>query len=274
MLNQTGMLERVGISMVAIRFMVGSRTAATRGFPSARSIEITPDLISRLPGQTSNFAIIPSTTAGEIPPMKNTVLIIASFIIALVANGQVLPSEPKIGDTYTITIPVCRIDVAWNGKENLNFTYAAPAGWQVLDYSVAKYNKRQRAKWAAQLVPSTYSGISEEVVSSKFNELLDLAAQKGVTNKYAGKIQQMRGDYEKAFSKTFVSHSSLIVKGSVRGNNEYLSRKPGRLYLDLKIRVVYLPTSEQEFNRAIQVMRILIQQGDTPLPESKEEKDT
>jgi hypothetical protein len=66
MLNQTTMLQRVGIPMVAIRFMVGSRTDATRGFPSAGGIEIAPDLISRLSGPTSNFAIFPSTAGREI----------------------------------------------------------------------------------------------------------------------------------------------------------------------------------------------------------------
>jgi len=66
MLNQTTMLQRVGISMVTIRFMVGSRTAATRGFPSTRGLEIAPDLISRLSGPTSNFSIFPSTPGREI----------------------------------------------------------------------------------------------------------------------------------------------------------------------------------------------------------------
>jgi hypothetical protein len=66
MLNQTTMLQRVGISMVAIRFMVGSRTAATRAIPSAKRIGVTPRLSSRLPKQTSNSATIPSITAGEI----------------------------------------------------------------------------------------------------------------------------------------------------------------------------------------------------------------
>jgi hypothetical protein len=66
MLNQSTMLQRVGIPMIAVRFMVGSGTNATRGFPSARGIEITPDLIRRLSGPTSNFANIPSTAGIEI----------------------------------------------------------------------------------------------------------------------------------------------------------------------------------------------------------------
>ncbi len=67
MLNQTTMLRRVGIPMVAIGFMVGSRPATTRGITSAQGIEVTPDLIRRLSAQTSNYAINLSTTdAGAI----------------------------------------------------------------------------------------------------------------------------------------------------------------------------------------------------------------
>ncbi len=51
--------------------MVGSRTDATRGFPSTRGIEIAPDLIRRLSCQTSNFAIIPSAAGREIQADKS-----------------------------------------------------------------------------------------------------------------------------------------------------------------------------------------------------------
>ncbi len=71
MLNQTTMLQRVGIPRIAVRFMVGSGTNATRGFPSARGIEIAPDLISRLSGPTSNFSIFPSTAGREIQADKS-----------------------------------------------------------------------------------------------------------------------------------------------------------------------------------------------------------
>ena len=71
MLNKTTILQRVSISTVADRFMVNSRTDAIRRIPSVRGIEITPDLSSRLTGQTFNFAIIPSTAAGEIQANKS-----------------------------------------------------------------------------------------------------------------------------------------------------------------------------------------------------------
>jgi hypothetical protein len=65
MLNRTTILQRVGVSVVADRLMVGSGTDAIREIPSARGIEIVPDPTNRLSGQTSNFAIIPST-AGRV----------------------------------------------------------------------------------------------------------------------------------------------------------------------------------------------------------------
>jgi hypothetical protein len=65
MLIQTTRLPLVGIHMIVDRLMVASRTDATRGIHSVRGIEITPDLIRILSGQTSNFAIIPSTAQPE-----------------------------------------------------------------------------------------------------------------------------------------------------------------------------------------------------------------
>ena len=66
MLNRTTILRRVGISTVADRFMVGTQNDAIRRIPSVRGIEATPSLMGRLFGQTSNFAIIPSTAGKEI----------------------------------------------------------------------------------------------------------------------------------------------------------------------------------------------------------------
>ena len=65
MLNRTTILQRVSISTVADRFMVGTRTDAIRRIPSVRGIEATPTLMGRLLGRTSNFAIIPSTAGKE-----------------------------------------------------------------------------------------------------------------------------------------------------------------------------------------------------------------
>jgi hypothetical protein len=66
MLNRTTILQRVGIPMVADRFMAGFGTTAIRAIPSVRGIKLNLCLLRTQPGQTSNFAIIPSTAAGEI----------------------------------------------------------------------------------------------------------------------------------------------------------------------------------------------------------------
>lgn len=71
MRNQTTMLQQVGIPMVIDQLMVGRQTDAIRGIPSARAIEITPDLTCRPSGPSSNSAIIPSTAAREIQTNKS-----------------------------------------------------------------------------------------------------------------------------------------------------------------------------------------------------------
>ena len=71
MLNKTTILLRVGIPVVADRFMVRSRTTANRGTPSARGIKLNLRLLRTKPGKTSNLAIIPSTAAGEIQANKS-----------------------------------------------------------------------------------------------------------------------------------------------------------------------------------------------------------
>lgn len=67
MLHRTTILQRVSISTVADRFMVGTRTDAICRIPSVRGIEATPSLMGRLFGRTSNFAIVLSTAGTEIP---------------------------------------------------------------------------------------------------------------------------------------------------------------------------------------------------------------
>ena len=71
MLNKTTILLRVVIPVIAHRFMVRSRTTAIREIPSVRGIELNLRLLRTQPGQTSNFAIIPSTAAGEIQANKD-----------------------------------------------------------------------------------------------------------------------------------------------------------------------------------------------------------
>jgi hypothetical protein len=72
MLNKITVLQRVGIPVIADRFMVGSRTDAIREIPSARGIEINLRLLRIRPGQTPTFAIIPSTAAAGKIQADNT----------------------------------------------------------------------------------------------------------------------------------------------------------------------------------------------------------
>ncbi|MEN9602063.1 MAG: hypothetical protein RIS56_1669 [Verrucomicrobiota bacterium] len=67
MLNKTTILMRVVIPVIADQFMVRSRTTAIRGTPSVRGIKLNLRLLRIRPGQTSTFAITPSTAAaGDI----------------------------------------------------------------------------------------------------------------------------------------------------------------------------------------------------------------
>ena len=72
MLNKTTILQRVSIPVVADRFMDRSRTTAIRGISSVQGIKLNLRLHRIRPGQTSNFAIIPSTAAaGDIQANKS-----------------------------------------------------------------------------------------------------------------------------------------------------------------------------------------------------------
>jgi hypothetical protein len=72
MLNQTTMLQREGIPMVASEFMVGTRTDVIPRIPSVRGIEITPSLISSLCGRTSSFVTVLKTAAAGQTQADNT----------------------------------------------------------------------------------------------------------------------------------------------------------------------------------------------------------
>jgi hypothetical protein len=47
----------------------------------------------------------------------------------LLLFGQTNNGLPIIGEAKTITHQVCRINIGWNGKSNINNVYAAPSGW-------------------------------------------------------------------------------------------------------------------------------------------------
>ncbi len=176
----------------------------------------------------------------------------------LLLFGQTNNGLPIIGETKTITHQVCRINTGWNGKSNINNVYAAPSGWQILQFKEIPISKRQRTSYSFDLTPSNFAIITTSTVDSKFNELLEFAGQSGKIDKYKGKINQMRSDYEKFYKKIITTHSQITTTGSVRGDNNAIKRLPGRLYLDLSITLVYYPDSDEQFLRSIEVMKEII----------------
>lgn len=176
-----------------------------------------------------------------------------AFSIAQVSLAQ------TIGETKTVTIPVCRTDVGWNGSSSINNTYAAPAGWQIISFVPIVISKRQRAQYSFTQVPSNSGSLSIAEASQKFNELLDVAAQNGNKGKYEGRINQMRNDYERYHQKVFATHSQIVTTGRVRGNNDFTSRRPGRLYLDLQVVLAYYPDTPQQFEQSLAVMKQIIE---------------
>lgn len=195
--------------------------------------------------------------------MKKYIVFILIVLTGLLnVNAQVLSDITTIGKTVNLTIPLCRIDVGWNGNKGLNNVYAAPAGWQILEFKPKIISRRQRASYSFDLTPSNFAFTSTTIIDSKFDELLQLAAENGKEGKYEGKLKQLRSDYEKYYKKITTTHSSITTTGNVRGDNNYIRRKPGRLYLDLEITLIYLPINDGEFQQSIEFLKTMIKDDD------------
>jgi len=199
-----------------------------------------------------------NATTGSILGKKNLLFTMLFLLINSFSFGQASDAMPLIGETKKVVSTVCRIDVGWNGRKGINNVYAAPSGWQILEFKPIVISKRQRASYTFDQTPSNTAILNTSTIDSKFSELLEMAAQAGKKDKYEGKINQMRNDYEKYYKKIVTTHSQITTTGSVRGNNETFSRKPGRLYLDLEITLVYYPDNEEQFQRSIEVMKEMI----------------
>lgn len=193
--------------------------------------------------------------------MRKIFLLLSLVYSFNVGFGQVKAGEPTIGQTKKIIHRVCRIDVGWNGKNSINNVYAAPSGWQIVEFKPIVISKRQRTSYSFDLTPSNFGIVTTSVVDTKFAELLEIAGKNGTLKKYEANIKQMRNDYERYYKKIISTHSQITTTGSVRGDNNSISRKPGRLYLDLEIKLVYYPDSEEQFLRSIQVMKDIIEKG-------------
>jgi hypothetical protein len=99
MLNRTTILQRVSISTVAHRFMVGTRTDAVRTIPSVRGIETTANLMGRLFGRTFNSAIVLKTACREIQAYE-------SKDGDLIGNPPPKPSTKPLSDTDNTKLKV------------------------------------------------------------------------------------------------------------------------------------------------------------------------
>jgi hypothetical protein len=124
-------------------------------------------------------------------------------------------------------------------------------------------SRRQRAQYTFTQVPSNSGLLSLAEATQKFNELLDVAVQNGNKGKYEGKINQMRNDYERYYQKLFATHSQIVTIGRVRGNNNTLQQRPGRLYLDLQVVLGYYPDTPEQFQQSLAVMKQIIEADKT-----------
>lgn len=190
--------------------------------------------------------------------MKHIIIAIGMTLSNMLLFGQTNKEYPTIGQTNKVTYTVCRIDVGWNGSQNINNVYAAPRGWQILEFRPLEISRRQRVSYTFDQTPSNFSISTTSIVDAKFNELLELATELGKKEKYEGRINQMRNDYEKFYKKIISTHSQITTTGSVRGDNNRINRRPGRLYLDLEITLVYYPDSEEQFLSLIEVTKSII----------------
>ncbi|GGH17564.1 hypothetical protein [Mucilaginibacter phyllosphaerae] len=188
--------------------------------------------------------------------MKKILTLLVMAVAFNYASAQT--DTASIGKTMKVQTTVCHIDVSWNGRSGINNVYAAPSGWQILSFTPKVVSRRQRVSFTFSQTPSNFVYTSTSVIDSKFNELLELAAQKNAAQKYEGRINQMRSDYEKYYSKVVTTHSQITTTGSVRGNNEYFSRRPGRLYLDLEVTLVYMPDTQEQFLRSLEYLKQVI----------------
>lgn len=174
-------------------------------------------------------------------------------------QGVVLFAQntPIIGETKTITTTVCRIDVDARGKENIGHVYAAPAGWQILTFTPVVISKRQYAAYNFSQTPSNFVSLNKTIIERKLNELTQLAAQKNVAQKYEGQIKQIKESFEKFYRMEAATHSKISTTGQVKGNGKHFG-KPGRLYLDLEITLIYLPDEEEQFLQSLAYLEQII----------------
>jgi hypothetical protein len=185
--------------------------------------------------------------------MKKITLFFLIIILAAFTVNSTTEKEHKdsiLGTIKKVTIPVCRIDVGYDDSKSFDNVYAAPEGWQILSFKEIVVSKRQKASYSFDLTPSKFDFYSLTEIDKKFSELLAVDAKDGKKD-YGGKIKQVRSAYEKYVKKIKTSHSSITTKGSVEGDGNVFKGYPGRLYLDLEVKLVYMPDKKNDFDKAI-----------------------
>lgn len=186
---------------------------------------------------------------------KITIFLILAFIVC---NGFAQDETPLIGETKTIQTTLCRLNVTANERSRINKIYVPPAGWQILTFKPVIISKTNGASYAFSQTPANFTYTSISSIYSKFIELLELAAEKNVFQKYEAQINQMRNDFEKYSTKTISTYSKIITTGSVIGNKTYRDTKGAQLYLDLQITLVYMPATQEQLLQSLEYMKHII----------------
>lgn len=193
--------------------------------------------------------------AGKIKMRKIFLFIISTFIFFHVFAQDELP---LIGTIKTIQKQVCRIDGDLNRKVKVDYTYTTDPGWQILSCEPIILAKNQTASYSLTYTPTKFIYISTSAIYSKFIQLLELAAEKNVFQKYEGQIHKMRSDFEKYSTKKVSSYTKITITGLVAANNSLRLKKPGKLYLDLKILLIYIPETEEPVLQSLEYLRQII----------------
>ncbi|MCW3115155.1 MAG: hypothetical protein JWR18_3551 [Segetibacter sp.] len=185
---------------------------------------------------------------------------IISFIILNLIYLDVFAQDeiPPIGTIKTIQTKACRIDVVENRKTRINYTYTTDPGWHILSYKPVVISKNSTASYSLKHTPSRFTYTSTSAIYSKFIQLMELAAEKNVFEKYEGRINQIRSDFEKYSNNKVAAYSRIAVAGLVAGSNKSSMKRPGKLYLDLKITMIYMPETEETFLESLDHLRQII----------------
>lgn len=191
--------------------------------------------------------------------MKNLFSFIVANLIFCHLCAQV--NSPVPGTAKKILIKVFRIEFDPRKTTRVNHIYTTPIGWQILSYRPLVTSNNIRARCQFSLTAATPSNGSTSAIYSKFIELSELAAEKNVSVKYEGIINQMRDDFEKYYNKNVTTYSKItsacaFTSATVKKNK---TRRTERLYLDVEITLIFLPQTEEQILQCLENLKQLIQ---------------